>query len=228
MAADASLSFKFLRSSAVRKLIKLISSAFVAGLLVIAPVYLGCMLLLKAVSSLAPLLKPFTGLLPDWMPGAKFLSLLLVLVLCVLIGLWIRTSAGLEIRKRLERSVFEKIPGYSLIRDLTQRLAGVGEDKAWKPALAEIEDALVPAFIIEELTDGRYTVFVPSVPTPLAGAVYILSSDRVHPLNVSFTQAVMTVSRWGSGCKDLVAAMDGTGPSGVPTQSLLPTHAAER
>ena len=32
---------------------------------------------------------------------------------------------------------------------------------------------VVPAFIIEELDDGRLTVFVPSVPTPLAGAVYV-------------------------------------------------------
>ena len=77
----------------------------------------------------------------------------------------------------------------------------------WKPALAEIEDALVPAFIIEECEDGRFTVFVPSVPTPLAGAVYILSRERVHPLDVPFTQAIKTVSRWGSGTKDLVAAM---------------------
>ena len=77
----------------------------------------------------------------------------------------------------------------------------------WKPALAEIEDALVPAFIIEELEDGRFTVFVPSVPTPFAGAVYILSRERVHPLDVPFTQAIKSVSRWGSGSKDLVAAM---------------------
>jgi uncharacterized membrane protein len=76
-----------------------------------------------------------------------------------------------------------------------------------QPALAEIEEALVPAFIIEELEDGRFTVFVPSVPTPLAGAIYILSRDRVHPLNVPFTQAIQAVSRWGSGSKDLVAAM---------------------
>ena len=65
----------------------------------------------------------------------------------------------------------------------------------------------MPAFIIEELADGRFTVFVPSIPTPLAGAVYVLSRDRVHPLDVPFTQAVQTVSRWGSGAKDLVAAM---------------------
>jgi uncharacterized membrane protein len=78
----------------------------------------------------------------------------------------------------------------------------------WQPALAEIKEALVPAFIIEELEDGRFTVFVPSVPTPFAGAVYVLSRERVHPLNVPFTQGIQVVSRWGSASKDLVAAMN--------------------
>ena len=59
----------------------------------------------------------------------------------------------------------------------------------------------------EELDDDRFTVFVPSVPTPMAGAVYILTRDRVHPLDIPFTQAVKPISRWGSGSKDLVAAM---------------------
>ena len=81
------------------------------------------------------------------------------------------------------------------------------EENVWKPALTEIEEALVPAFIIEELKDGRFTVFVPSVPTPFAGAVYILTPERVHPLDVPFTEALKSVSRWGSGSKDLVAAM---------------------
>jgi uncharacterized membrane protein len=66
---------------------------------------------------------------------------------------------------------------------------------------------LLPAFIIEELEDGRFTVFVPSVPTPFAGAVYILGRERVHPVDVPFTQAISSISRWGSGSKDLAAAM---------------------
>ena len=49
---------------------------------------------------------------------------------------------------------------------LIRQLSGGGREKAWQPALAEIEDALVPAFIIEEF-DGRYTVFVPSNPRRL-------------------------------------------------------------
>jgi len=73
----------------------------------------------------------------------------------------------------------------------------------------KIEDALVPAFIVEELDDGRFTVFVPSVPTPFAGAVYILSRERVHLVDIPFTQAIQSVSRWGAGSKELVAAMRG-------------------
>jgi uncharacterized membrane protein len=146
-------------------------------------------------------------LLPPSLPAENILSLLLVLSLCFLIGLTVRSSRGRAIRERMEKSLFERIPGYALIRSLTQRLAGESRESAWQPALVEIEDALVPAFIIEELEDGSFTVFVPSIPTPLAGAVYVLSRERVHPLDVPFTQAIQTVSRWGSGSKELVAAM---------------------
>jgi len=184
-------------------------STLVGGLLVVAPIYLAVLLLLKAMQAVAGLVKPFAMLLPDWLPAENLLSLLLVLFVCFLVGVAVRTQSGRAIRERIEKAFFEKVPGYALLRSLTQRLAGESQETAWKPALAEIEDALVPAFIIEELDDGRYTVFVPSVPTPLAGAVYILSRERVHPLDVPFTQAVQTVSRWGSGSKTLVAAMKG-------------------
>jgi uncharacterized membrane protein len=147
-------------------------------------------------------------LLPEWFPAENLLSLLLVLTACFLIGVAVRTAAGQAIRERIEKSLLERLPGYSLVRSLTQRVAGEGRENEWKPALAQIEDALVPAFIVEEFEDGRYTVFVPSVPTPLAGAVYILSRERVHPLDITFTQAIQAVSRWGSGSKALVAAMN--------------------
>ena len=35
----------------------------------------------------------------------------------------------------------------------------------------------------------------------------MLDRERVHPVNVPFTDAVRVVSRWGYGAKDLVAAM---------------------
>ena len=94
-----------------------------------------------------------------------------------------------------------------MFRSFTQQVAGDNRQKVWKPALVEFDESLVMGFIIEELEDGRYSVFVPSNPTPLAGAVYILELKRVHPLNVPFTEALKVVSRWGSGSTELVGAM---------------------
>ena len=191
----------------MKRIGEFVLSAFAAGLLIVVPIYLSILLLLKAMQSVVAFVKPFAMLLPEWIPAEHLLSLLLVLLICFLIGVAIRTPAGRAIRERIEKSLFERIPGYALFRSLTQRMAGKDEENVWKPALAEIEEALVPAFIIEELADGRFTVFVPSVPTPFAGAVYVLTPERVHPLNVPFTQALQSISRWGSGSKQLVEAM---------------------
>ena len=185
-----------------------LSKALVRGLLIVVPVYFAVLLLLKGMKSVANLVRPLAGLLPAWIPAEEFLSLLLVLAICVAIGASIDTRIGQRVRNWSEKTIFEKIPGYALIRSLTHQVAGQSRESTWKAALVEIEEALVPAFIIEELEDGRYTVFVPSIPTPFAGAVYVLDRQRVHPVDVPFTDAIRVVSRWGSGAKDLVAAMD--------------------
>ena len=192
----------------MKKFSKFLFSSFVAGLLVLAPIYLVALLVLKAMKSLVVLVKPIASMLPEWVPAERLLSLFLVLLICLLIGMIVRTAMGHTLWSWFDSSVLQKIPGYALIRSMTEQLAGQSRDQTWKPALAEIEEALVPAFIIEALDDGRFTVFVPSVPTPLAGSIYILTSDRVHPLNVPFTQAIKTISRWGSGSKELLAAME--------------------
>jgi uncharacterized membrane protein len=182
-------------------------STVVGGLFIVVPVYLAGVLLLKGMKSVGGLVRPIAVLIPDWLPAERLLSLVLVLTLCFLVGMAVRTRSGRAVRERMETVFFERLPGYGLLRSLTQRLAGDSEEHTWQPALVEIEDALVPAFIIEEFDDGRFTVFVPSVPTPLAGAVYVLRRERVHLLDIPFTQAIRSVSRWGAGSKDLVAAM---------------------
>lgn len=192
----------------MKQVSKFIGGRLVAGLLVVTPIVLASLLLLKTVKALADLLEPVARLLPKWLPAPRLLSLRLALVVCFLVGAVVCTSIGRSAWEKVEKSLFQKIPGYALFRSLTQRLAGKSKDEAWKPALVEIERALVPAFIIEELENGSFTVFVPSVPTPLAGAVYVLVADRVHPINVPFTQAVRAISEWGSGSKELVAAME--------------------
>jgi uncharacterized membrane protein len=196
----------------MKKSLLFATKAVVSGFLLIVPVYLAILLLAKAMGSVAKLVHPITLLVPDWFPGEALVSLLLVLLLCFLIGVGVRTATGRRIRERMEHTFFERIPGYAILRSFTQQMAGERAEKAWKPALAEIEEALVPAFVIEDFEDGRYTVFVPSIPTPLAGAVYILERERVHILDVPFTKALQVVSRWGSGAQGLAMSLKNRTP----------------
>jgi uncharacterized membrane protein len=193
---------------AVKQFCQSITQSLIAGVVFVLPVYLAILLLLKAAKSLGGLVKPLAGLLPKWFPAQYLLSLVLVLIVCTVVGMALRTSSGQAVRTRIENSLLQRIPGYGLFRSMTRQVAGDSRESAWKPALAEIEDALVPAFIVEELDDGRFTVFVPSVPTPLAGAIYILSAARVHPVDIPFTQALKVITRWGSGSTELVDAMN--------------------
>ena len=184
-----------------------VSKALFRGLLIVIPVYLAILLLLKGMKSVGI----WCGRSPRFSPN----------------GFPLRTSCRCSSFLRsapssAPPSVLGSERGPGLAR--TDRLRANpwlwghpqphSADGGEKPrehlesGLIEIEDALVPGFIIEEFEDGRYTVFVPSIPTPFAGAVYVLDRQRVHPVDVPFTDAIRVVSRWGSGAKNLVAAME--------------------
>jgi uncharacterized membrane protein len=193
----------------VKRLSEFVVKALVSGILLTLPPYIALLLLLRAAKSVAHLVHPIAALLPQWwlFEDTAF-ACLIVLIVCFMIGAAVNTRLGRRALKRIDRSVLARIPGYMLVRSLTAQLLGDDREKAWKPALAEIENGLVPAFIIEEVDDRRFTVFVPSVPPPLDGSIYILREDRVHPLHVSFAQILKTLSRCGSGSRNLVAAME--------------------
>jgi hypothetical protein len=98
----------------------------------------------------------------------------------------------------------------------------------FQPALIEIEDALVPGFFVEQHTNDRCTVFVPSVPTPMAGAIYIIatSPSRVHRLNLPVIKVMQCISKCGSGSDALVAADYRRSDRAAEAQSRNPSNAA--
>jgi uncharacterized membrane protein len=71
-----------------------VTSTLVGGLLIVVPVYLAVLLLLKGMKSAASLVRPFAALLPDWIPAENLFSLLLVLIICFLVGVAVRTRPG--------------------------------------------------------------------------------------------------------------------------------------
>ena len=182
-------------------------TTLIGGVLVILPLYIAVLLLAKTVKGLLALLAPVADQVPASVEFRQIVAIILLVCVCFLIGLIVRTGPGLRAKDAFERAILERLPGYTFLRGLVKRLAGNSEEQTLQPALVEIEDALVPALIVEELEDGSYTVLVPSAPTPMAGSVYILPHDRVHPVDIPFAKAIGVFSKWGMGAGEFVHAM---------------------
>ncbi|WP_372521868.1 DUF502 domain-containing protein [Sulfuricaulis sp.] len=195
----------------MKTVIDFVRTTLTGGLLIILPVVVIVVLIRHGVAAIHPLLEPVMSRLPDDIPFPRLIALtlesLVVILGCFAVGLSVRTPIGRRLARTVEASVFEKVPGYALLRSITRRAAGEEEDIRYKVALVEIEGGLAPSFIIEEHPDGRYTVFVPDVPTPTSGSIYIFPRELVHIVDVSFGQAIRCMTKLGAGSEDLLQAM---------------------
>jgi len=182
-------------------------TTLIGGILVLLPIYVAVMLMLKVLKGLMGLIAPVTAWVPASAEFRQVIAILIILAACLIAGLLVRTGPGARAIQELQQRVLEKIPGYSVLRSLMTRLSGDESSAAFEPAMVEIEEALVPAVIVEELSDGQFVVLVPTVPTPFSGALYVLPAARVHPVNVPLNQFLKVYSKWGEGAGELVAAM---------------------
>lgn len=182
-------------------------TTLIGGFLIILPIYVSLILIAKALQGLLAAMRPITAVVPAYVQFREIIAALVIIAICFIAGLIVRTGPGLRAKNAFEGAVLERLPGYTLLRGLAGRFTGRGDEPTFAPALVEIEEALVPALIVERLDDGSFTVLVPSVPTPMAGALYILPPERVHPVDVPFTSALKVFSKWGAGAGEFVRAM---------------------
>jgi uncharacterized membrane protein len=185
----------------------------VGGLLVVLPLWVSVLLLGKAIKSALLVLHPVAKLLPQRLVHPDMVALCLLVLICFAVGLLIRTQLGKNFGDWLEKHFLGRIPGFSIVHGMIRQLAGAKDEQSFQPALVEIEEALVPAFIIEKHTDGQFTVFVSSSPTPMAGAIYILQPERVHPVDMPLRKAMVCVAKWGSGAAEMRGAIQRKKPS---------------
>jgi len=191
----------------MKTLIDFLRMTLVGGLLVVLPIWVSLLLLIKAIKSALVVLHPLAKLLPQTLVHPNVVAFCLLVLICFAVGLLIRTKLGQNIGDWLEKHFLGRIPGFSIVHGMIRQLAGAKDEQSFEPALVEIEEALVPAFIIEKHPDGQFTVFVSSSPTPMAGAIYILQPERVHPVDVPLRKAMVCVTKWGAGAAEMRTAI---------------------
>jgi uncharacterized membrane protein len=192
----------------MRKVVEFLKTTIIGGFLVLLPVVAVLVLIGIALKSVVAAIVPLAAKLPLETIGGytavTLLAVLLILGFCFLAGLLVQLRLGQLVQTWLESHLLQRLPGYTMIKNLTRQVAG-REGTEFAPALVDLygSEARVIALIMEELEDGRLTIFVPISPTSTLGQVYILPAARVEKLPARFLHVVNTLSQWGMESKKL-------------------------
>ena len=203
-----------------KPLSKLIATTFLGGFLVILPGYLAILALNKMIKGLIGLtfifLKPIAAMLGLAESEIAIpIASIIFIIICFIAGLIVKSSYGRIFKKSLE-PIFMKIPGYLLIRSIIRRIARMEESQNMSVAfvaLGEVYEALSPGFLVEHHDNGFYTVFVPTVPTPTVGNIYLIPEDKVFIIDVPFLDMVKFITKWGQTSPALIAAINQVQPT---------------
>lgn len=186
-----------------------IKTTVIGGLVVIVPLSLIVLIFGDLFFTIVDLARPIAVHFPfNQLINTIIVSLLAVIAIffiCFIMGLVVRTSWGIAGRDWFERSLLNRLPMYSTIKNLTHRFIGE-EGTQFSPAEIDLHNSgcTVLGAIVEELDDGRFVVFVPITPAATVGQVCLVPKNRVKRLNASLGATINSITEWGIGSKDLV------------------------
>ncbi len=138
---------------------------------------------------------------------ASLISVVLILLLCFLLGLTVRTRVGSFFHNQVERRILRKIPGYTVTKEVVLSFSGEQEAPFSSAVLCSPfgNDTWMTGFVTDRTKDkGVITVFVPTGPNPTSGNIYHLPQRSIIELPQKVEQGIKTVIGCGAGSSGLI------------------------
>ena len=192
----------------MKQLLTFIKTTLVGGLVVLLPLQLAVMLFGAGLKNVRVLLAPVAVFLPveAYTSEAQrnIAAVIVLIVLCFVAGLLLRTRLGHSIWSGLNSRIFEKLPLYKMLNRLVRQFTHMEETSSFTPVVIKTPiETQVLALIVDEQPNGNYIVLIPNAPTPLMGELHYVSREQVHKLDMPINKFFQFISEWGVGFGEL-------------------------
>lgn len=186
---------------------KFFKTILLGGILYLVPIIVLLAIIGKAHQITSKLVEPLAANLPEGLFGIgmiRLLAITAIVLFCFLAGLFARTNVAKRFGDWLESAVLANVPGYTIIKSISESMTGIEQSTGHEAVLARIEDAWQVAFLVERIEGGHVAVYVPGAPNPASGSVYFMTEDRIKPLDMPMANALKCVRRLGVGSNGLL------------------------
>ena len=183
-------------------------SKLIEGFFILLPFLITYLMFGQLFDMLMALTQPVVDVLPAILFSDlwthRFTALVLLLLIFLIVGLIADTKPAHRVGNWFERTILQRFPPYTILKNLSKWIAGKEVPKQLQPALMTVSpDTKMLVAIIEELPGEELTVFVPLSPTPGLGMLQIVGKSKVKKLECSMTDALGWTLNWGAGTEAL-------------------------
>ncbi len=195
----------------MKSIISFIKTTLIGGLFFVIPFVLLVLIIGKVMDILRKLVAPIVDKIPleaiEGIGGitiSRIFALLVLLLLCFIAGLFAKTKKANDLKKWVEAKILSHIPGYGLLKGLTEYAAGLDSEHLKDVVLVDIEEVWQIGFLMDEIDDELSTVYIPGAPNPMSGDVFFVKKERLKKLDLPELSAMKIYKKLGLDSKKIL------------------------
>ncbi|SNR22980.1 hypothetical protein [Flavobacterium sp. ov086] len=192
----------------MKSILKIIKATFLGGILFLAPLILLLVLLEKGFNIIQKITNPIINHFPKvkilGLAIEEVVAIFIIAFICFTAGLISKTEYAQKLIRRLEDGILSFVPGYSFMKSMNESIMGFESNQDLKVILVPTDAGLQFAFLIEEIDENNFTVFIPDAPNPWSGSVVFVKKEDITEVNMTQKQALACIRKLGFGSKELL------------------------
>jgi uncharacterized membrane protein len=180
----------------------------IGGAMFLLPIFVVCIVLGKIFGLMSGLTDPIVAALGVESVGGiavgHLITILGIVVLAFLAGLFARTPAGQSALTWIREGVSATIPQFSLIQDVARNIGSESDEEvAEMPVVLVPTDAGWALGLLLEAEGDWHAVFLPGAPQMSSGSVAYAHTDQIHHTDLTLKQLWMMLRGRGKGSAEV-------------------------
>ncbi len=202
-----------LQAKVMKKTLPFLLNTFLAGFFILLPFAFIVTVVLMAFTRVRGLAD---RLAQSQLEAIQVSPIVLTLVAAIILfliffitGLLVSYGAAGKGSTWLEEKFLNYVPGYLLIKGLANGLVGATTGEGIRPVLIQRFPGYGElGYVMEELDDGRYAVFVPFTPNVGTGKVWIVDGEKIEFVDARLMEVREALSLFGVGAGKILSPVN--------------------
>ncbi|WDF63857.1 DUF502 domain-containing protein [Flavobacterium sp. KACC 22763] len=192
----------------MKSILKILKATFLGGILFLVPLVVLLIVLEKGYGLVQKTTLPLVSTLPKvsvlGLAIQELVGIFIIILICFIAGLLAKTTAAEKLVQKLEDGILSFVPGYSFMKSMNENILGLESKDDLKVILVPTDAGLQFAFLIEQVSDEKFTVFIPDAPNPWSGSVVFVDKKDITEIDITQKQALACIRKLGYGSEELL------------------------